>query len=81
MDLDKIFGKREQIENWKKPLVVTLVLLAALDFFIPREHAVFIWEKIGGFTAVYGFISTVLITIFSKFIGHIWLMKPEDYYD
>ncbi|HAG50582.1 MAG: hypothetical protein A2X87_04085 [Deltaproteobacteria bacterium GWC2_42_51] len=65
----------------KKLLYITLAVIVASDFIVHREHAVFIWDKIPGWSAIYGFISCVLLIFVSKFIGHIWLMKDEDYYD
>ncbi len=66
----------------KKISYVALVITFASDFFVHRAHAVYIWDKIPGWGAFYGFISCVLIIIISKFIGHQGgIMKKEDYYD
>ncbi|MBE0521308.1 MAG: hypothetical protein IBX39_03455 [Candidatus Methanoperedenaceae archaeon] len=59
----------------------SLVAVVLADFFVQREKVEFFWDAIPGFSAVYGFISCILIIIVSKFIGHKWLMKKEDYYD
>ena len=58
-----------------------LGLMGVLDIWVPREHAVFGWEWIWGFSAVVGFVSCVLIIVVSKALGHAGLMKREDYYD
>lgn len=60
---------------------IVLFLVTAADFFVHRHHVTFIWDSIPGFGSGYGFFSCVLIIIVSKFIGHAWLMKKEDYYD
>ena len=60
---------------------IALILTVIPDFFITREHIIFPWDAIPGFSAVYGFISCVMIIIVAKVIGHKWLMKEEDYYD
>lgn len=60
---------------------IALFLVVAADFFVHRHHATFIWDAIPGFGAVYGFVSCVLMIIVFKFVGHVWLMKKEDYYD
>lgn len=78
---EKYLGSPEQMQNFKKPLYVLLAVLVAVDFFIHREHATLIWESIPGFNALYSLIATVLIIVISKFLGHVWLMKPENYYD
>ncbi len=65
----------------KVAFYVVLLAVFASDFFITREHPVFPWDRIPGFSAVYGFISCVVIAMLSKFIGHHGIMKKEDYYD
>lgn len=58
-----------------------LAVLVLIDVFIPKEHALFSWEALPGFSALYGLISCLLIIIVSKWIGHAVLMVREDYYD
>ena len=60
---------------------ITSALLAVGDLFVHRHHAVFIWDHIPAFMGAYGLLSTILIIVISKFIGHAWLMKKEDYYE
>lgn len=60
---------------------LSLLLVVGVDFLIPHESGHFFWEEIVGFGALYGFISCVLIIVVSKLLGHLGLMKPEDYYD
>ncbi len=46
------------------------------------HHVTYIWDKIPGWGAFYGFVSCVVIILVSKFIGHQGgIMKKEDYYD
>lgn len=82
MELGKIL---ENMVNNTKTLeriaYVILALTVVLDLFIPRDHVYFFWDDIPGFSAVYGFISCILIIIVSKALGHYWLSRPEDYYD
>lgn len=66
----------------RRMLYITLVLVVLADFLVHREHAEFLWDRIPGWSAFYGFISCALIIIVSKFLGHqCGLMKREDYYD
>ncbi len=58
-----------------------LVLLVVVDFIIPRHEIHFFGDTIPGFWSLFGFIACVLIIVLSKWIGHGWLMKDEDYYD
>lgn len=80
--LQQILEDPKQMNRVKIVFYALLALLVGGDFFIHREHANFAWDLIPGFSAVYGFISCVLIIIVSKFIGHSGgLMVREDYYE
>jgi len=66
----------------KKLSYVALGLTVVADFLVEREHAVYIWDKIPGWGALYGFVSCVVIVLVSKFIGHqCGVMRGEDYYN
>jgi hypothetical protein len=41
----------------------------------------FIWDKIPGWSAFYGFVSCIVLIIVSKALAHAWLYKEEEYYD
>lgn len=71
----------ENIKKLRKLLYISLALAVAIDLFVHRERVVFLWDKLPGFSAVYGLISCILIILVSKALGHKWLMKREDYYD
>ena len=58
-----------------------LACLVILDIVIPAKYERFPWDGIGGFGAVYGFVSCVLIIVVSKALGYALLYRPEDYYD
>jgi hypothetical protein len=45
------------------------------------EHEHFWFESIPGWGSLYGFVSCVAIIVVSKFLGKVWLMRREDYYD
>lgn len=75
-------GNPQNSAKLKKMLYVSLVIIVIADFFAPRHHVNYIWDKIPGWGAFYGFVSCALIIIVSKFIGHQGgIMKKEDYYD
>ena len=65
----------------KKLAYGILVLLVTADFIIPRHEIHFFGDKVPGFWSLFGFISCVLIIVVSKWLGHHWLMRGEDYYD
>ncbi|MEK6591332.1 MAG: hypothetical protein AABZ11_11720 [Nitrospinota bacterium] len=81
MNVEKYLGKPEQIQRIKRVFYVVLGILVLVDFFIRREHVAFVWDVIPGFNAFYGLVSAILLIIVTKFVGHTWLMKREDYYD
>lgn len=58
-----------------------LALLVVLDLLTPAKYQRFPWDDIGGFGALYGFVSCVLIIVVSKALGYALLYRPEDYYD
>jgi len=63
---------------------IMLVIMAGLviaDLLIEPAYIRYPWDGIGGFGALYGFISCVLIIVVSKALGYAFLYKPEDYYD
>ncbi len=71
--------KRTQTLKWI--FFVLLAIVFVSDFLVERHHLEFPWDNIPGFSALYGFISVVIIIIISKVIGAILITKKEDYYD
>lgn len=72
------------VEHSKLLSWVILALMAALvvaDILIPAAYQRFPWDGIGGFGALYGFVSCVLIILVSKALGYLLLYRSEDYYD
>lgn len=62
-------------------MVGILVTLVVLDLLTPAKYQRFPWDGIGGFGAVYGFVSCVLIIVVSKALGYALLYRRENYYD
>lgn len=62
-------------------MIGILVMLVVLDVLIPAKYERFPWDGIGGFGAVYGFVSCVLIIVVSKALGYALLYRDENYYD
>lgn len=79
--LESILEIPQNFKRIKQIFYAGLALVVLLDLFIPRHHIFFFWDKIPGFSAIYGLISCILIILVSKFVGHRGLMKREDYYD
>lgn len=59
---------------------ITLVVLYVTDV-AHLIHPHFPWDYVPGFSSFYGLLSTYLIIVISKWIGHAFLMKPEDFYN
>ena len=82
MDMGKILENLvNNAKTLKRIAYAVLALTVVIDFFLPRHHHIFFWDDIPGFSAVYGFISCVLIVVISKALGHYWLERSEDYYN
>lgn len=60
-------------------IVLVLTVLVELPFY--DGHGDFAWSKILGFFALFGLIGCVAIILISKWLGHYWLQRKEDYYD
>ncbi len=65
----------------RKSFCALLALLVVGDLLVPRHHPHFLGDEIPGFWALFGFLACALIIIASKWLGHAWLFRPEDYYD
>ncbi len=63
----------------RKYFYISLVILLAVDFFIPK-HGHFPWENAPGFYAVYGFIGCVSLIFVAKLLRLI-VKRKENYYD
>lgn len=76
------FGDETYAKQRRRLLYLVLVLIVVADFLVVREHAEYLWDRLPGWSAVYGFSSCVLLIFVSKFLGHRGgLMRREDYYD
>lgn len=75
----------KNINILRKLFYLSLIVVVILEFvLIKREHIEFSLEHIAefpAFHAFYGFIACILIILVSRLIGHLWLMKEEDFYD
>ncbi|MBX4910523.1 MULTISPECIES: hypothetical protein [Rhizobium] len=76
------FGAEQYARRRRRLFYLVLVLIVVADFLVFREHAEYLWDSLPGWSAVYGFVSCVLLIFVSKFLGHrVGLMRREDYYD
>jgi hypothetical protein len=63
----------------RKFFYISLLILLAIDFFIPK-HGHFSWEAAYGFYAAYGFIGCVSLIFIAKGLRRL-VKRREDYYD
>jgi hypothetical protein len=62
--------------------ISVLVLLILGDWLLVSKAAAHTAiEHRFGFWSLFGFLSCLAIIFFSKWLGHLGIMKPEDYYD
>lgn len=82
MKLAELIGTlRNNLKTLKMAMIVYLAVLVVIDFFLSREHAHYLIDKIYAYWAVFGTVGCFLLIKFSKGIAHLFLAKDEDYYD
>ena len=72
-----------RIKRW---FYVGLAVVALAEIVLPlifqSDHPHhFSFESWPAFGSMYGLVSCVAIIVVSKFLGKVWLMRREDYYD
>ena len=71
-----------RIKRW---FYVGLAAVALADVVLPLvfhgDHPHFSFERFPAWGSLYGLVSCVAIIVVSKFLGKVWLMRREDYYD
>lgn len=67
-----------KLRRWMYSGIIATCLLGLV---FPNKHPHFWWQKIPVYDALFGFIGCIAIILFSKWLGHAWLMKDEDFYD
>lgn len=72
---------RDNLATLKKIIYGVMGLTVLADMLVPRSHPVFITDSIPGFWSAFGLVACILLIRFFKGLGHVWLMKDEDYYD
>ncbi|MFQ5598221.1 MAG: hypothetical protein ACE5GK_09245 [Nitrospiria bacterium] len=82
--LEKIVENPEKFKTVKRYLFVLGVGLVVFDgilIYLHLTHPIFPWDYVPGFSALFGLVSTYVIIVISKWLGHAFLMKREDFYD
>ena len=72
---------RDNLKLLRNVMIAYLAVLVILDFFISREHAHYLIDKIYSYWALFGIVGCFVLIKFSKGIAHLFLAKDEDYYE
>jgi len=72
---------RDRLKTLKIVLSVVGVLAILFDIVTPRHEAHFFGDPIRGFWTIFGFVGCIVLIRLMKGIGHLFLMKKEDYYE
>ncbi len=76
------FGDKKYAKSRRRAFYLVLALIVIADFLVTREHGEYFWERLPGWSALYGLGSCVALIVVSKFLGHQGgLMQREDYYE
>lgn len=67
--------------GWWFVLASSAVALGLPLVFHPEHHHDAWWNHVPGFYAGYGFVGCAAIVLVSKWLGHRFLQKGEDFYD
>jgi len=71
-----------RIKRWSYAILAAVALSEVVGLFVFHgDHSHFWFEGIPAFGSLYGFVSCVVIIVVSKFLGKVWLMRGEDYYE
>ena len=62
-------------------ILIALILSVLSDLLVHGGHGDFVWSGILGFFALFGLIGCVAIVLISKWLGHCWLQRKDDYYE
>ena len=83
--LERQLENRVRFARIKRWFYVGLAMVALAEIVLPLifrgEHSYFSFESFPAWGSLYGLASCVVIIVVSKFLGKMWLMRREDYYD
>ncbi|MBI5234300.1 MAG: hypothetical protein HY880_08095 [Deltaproteobacteria bacterium] len=80
MNEDKTLKNNSQTATIKIIFLGAVLVSVLLDLLIPEHEPHFLWDRIPGFSALFGFSSTIVIILAAKALGR-YLQRGEDYYE
>jgi hypothetical protein len=82
--LQKLLENPDGLRRLKRWFYAGLIVIVLGELAIPRllpERAHFWFEDLQAWGSIFGLISCLAIIFVSKLLGHLWLLRREDYYD
>ena len=77
--LEKMEKNREVLKGLG--LIVLGLVIIFDTVWVGKEHVHTRIERIPAFWSLFGLVAGVVIIIFSKWLGHLGIMKRENFYD
>ncbi len=62
-------------------ILIALIPFVLVDILLHESHGYPAGSGIPGFFALFGLVGCVTIVLISKWLGHNWLQRKDDYYD
>lgn len=81
MSMESIFGDPKKKRIYKYIFFIAVIASVVIDFFIPRPHPHFAFDKIPGFHAALGLVGAFIVIVFAKLIYGKFVYRKENYYD
>ena len=72
---------RARIKRWAYLGLGLVVAAETVQVLFFPGHPHFSFESFPAWGSLYGLVSCVVIIVGSKFVGKVWLMRREGYYD
>lgn len=66
--------------HWIALGIITLISLV-LEFVFLADYDSHWWNAIPGFYIIFGFVGCYALIYFAKWIGKLFILREEDYYD
>ncbi|HXV62638.1 MAG TPA: hypothetical protein VEK15_18200 [Vicinamibacteria bacterium] len=66
---------------WLAAASILLITIALEIVFSHLAHTEFPWHRFPSFDFVYGLLGCAVIVLVSKWLGHAFLQRDENYYD
>ncbi len=80
--LVRLIDRLRERPHWLRAVFFGLLgLFLVYDVFAPRHGAHFWGDRVRGFWAGFALVGGLVMAKGMKGLGHLWLMKPVDYYD